>query len=179
MPQPVSTAIERLDALTSQLAQGVVHTFAVRCHGYFPVVAFREARGQPDHPRPPPTEPPLLPVTGEMPVEHLHKAPLDHLPDEQGHIVDPLRDADAIALPQEVLGLLRQVHSHGPLLPHVEAMWARAEQLHTVGSKDRRAKSQPSGNSAFGRFVQRMGSSIEGYDIPPKVSDVWIILKSP
>ena len=32
MTQPVITEIERLDALTGQLAQGVVHTFDVRFH---------------------------------------------------------------------------------------------------------------------------------------------------
>jgi hypothetical protein len=98
------------------LAQGVVHAFDVRFHRHLPVVAFREDIGQPYHRRPAPTDPPLLPVAGEMPVEHLHKAHLDHLPNEQGHIVDPLRDDYEIALPQEVLGLLRQLHSHGALL---------------------------------------------------------------
>ena len=38
-------------------------------------------------------------VSGEMPIKDLHKTHRDHLPDEQRHIVDPLRDDDEIALP--------------------------------------------------------------------------------
>jgi len=34
-----------------------------------------------------------------MPIKDLHKTHRDHLPDEQRHIVDPLRDDDEIALP--------------------------------------------------------------------------------
>src|SRR5882762_8191589 len=93
---------------------------------YVSTVTFRETIGQPAHRRPSPTPPPLLPVSGEMPIKHLHKTHRDHLPEEQRHIVDPLRDDDEIALPQEILGLLRQLHSHGILLPQAEATWERA-----------------------------------------------------
>jgi hypothetical protein len=34
-----------------------------------------------------------------MPIEHLDKAHLDHVTDEQGHIVDPLRDDHQFVLP--------------------------------------------------------------------------------
>jgi hypothetical protein len=51
-----------------------------------------------------------------MPVEHLDQTHLDHLPDEERHIVDPLRDDYQITLPQDLLGLLPQLHSHGALL---------------------------------------------------------------
>jgi hypothetical protein len=61
-----------------------------------------------------------------MLVEHLHKAHLDHLPDEQGHIVDPLRDDHQVAFPQEFLGLLRQMHSHDALLSQDCVAWERA-----------------------------------------------------
>ena len=53
------------------------------------------------------TDPPLLPMPGEMLVEHLHKAHLDHLTDKQGHIVNPLRDDHQVAFPKDFLGLLR------------------------------------------------------------------------
>jgi len=116
MAQPVITEIERLDALAAQVAQGVVHAGDVRFHRHLPVVPFGEDIRQPDHRRPAPTDAPLLPVAREMPVEHLDQTHLDHLPDEQGHIIDPLRDDHQITLPQALLGLLCQLHSHGALL---------------------------------------------------------------
>src|SRR2546425_772021 len=82
MAQPVVTEIQRLDDLSSEVAQGVLHALDVGFHRHLPVVAFREDIRQPDHRRPAPTDPPLLPMPGEMPVEHLHKAHLDHLSDE-------------------------------------------------------------------------------------------------
>jgi len=57
----------------------------------------------------------------DMPVEHLDQAYLDHLPDEQGHIVAPLCDNHQVALPQDLLRLLRQLHSHGTLLPQAQS----------------------------------------------------------
>jgi hypothetical protein len=56
-----------------------------------------------------------------MPVEHLDQAHLDHLPDEQGYIVAPLCDNHQVALPQDLLRLLRQLHSHGTLLPQAQS----------------------------------------------------------
>jgi len=97
--QPVVTEIQRLDNLRGEAAEGMMHALDVRFHRHLPVVAFRENIGQPDHRRPSPTQPPLLPVSGEMPIKDLHKTHRDHLPDEQRHIVDPLRDDDEIALP--------------------------------------------------------------------------------
>jgi hypothetical protein len=42
-----------------------------------------------------------------MAVEHLHEAHLDHLTDEQGHIIHPLRDDCQVTLPEDCLDLLR------------------------------------------------------------------------
>ena len=61
-----------------------------------------------------------------MPVQNLRQARLDHLPDEQGHIVDPLGDDHQVACPKDLLGLLRQLHSHGTLLPQVASALERA-----------------------------------------------------
>jgi hypothetical protein len=55
-------------------------------------------------------------MPGKMPVEPLSKAQRDHLTDEQGDIVDTLREPHQIALPKDRLGLLSQLHSHGALL---------------------------------------------------------------
>jgi hypothetical protein len=41
----------------------------------------------------------------DMPVQDLRQAHLDHLPDEQGHIVDPLCDDDQVTFPKELYGL--------------------------------------------------------------------------
>src|SRR6266849_3218740 len=82
MSQPGITEIERLDTLAAQVAQGVLHAFDVCGYCHFPVVPFRKDIRQPDHRRPAPTEPSLLPMPREMPVEHLPKAHLDQLPDE-------------------------------------------------------------------------------------------------
>src|SRR5262245_13461519 len=47
-----------------------------------------------------------------------------------------------------------------------------------MGSKDRRAKSRPSGNSAFGLFVRRMGSmeSVIGHKRHEHLFDPWAVL---
>jgi hypothetical protein len=62
----------------------------------------------------------------DMPVQDLRQTPLHHLPDEQGDIGDPLCDNDHVALPKDLLGLLRQLPSHGILLSHAEIVWKRA-----------------------------------------------------
>jgi hypothetical protein len=105
--QPVVTKIQRLDDLRGQAAQGMVHALEVRFHRHFPVVTFRNDIGQPNHRRPPPTEPPLRPRARDMPVQDLRQAHLDHLPDEEGHIVDTLGDNHQVTCPQDLLGLLR------------------------------------------------------------------------
>jgi hypothetical protein len=68
MAQPVVTKIQRLDDLRGQVAQGMVHALEVGFHRHFPVVAFRDDIGQPNHRRPPPTEPPLRPMARDVPV---------------------------------------------------------------------------------------------------------------
>jgi hypothetical protein len=82
MAQPVVTKIQRHDDLCGQAAQGMVHAFEVGFHRYFPVIAFRDDIGQPDHGCPPPTEPSLRPMARDVPVQDLRQAHLDHLPDE-------------------------------------------------------------------------------------------------
>ena len=98
------------------MAQRRFHPLDVCFHRHLPVVAFRKDIGQPYHRGPAPTDSPLLPVAGDMPVEHLHKAHFDHLTDEQSHIIYPLRDDHQGTLPKEFLDLLRQLHSHAALL---------------------------------------------------------------
>src|SRR5215471_17611845 len=142
MAQAVVTKIQRRNDLRGQAAQGMMHTLEVGFYRHFPVVTFREDIGQPDHRRPPPTEPPLRPMAWDMPVQHLRQAHLDHLPDEQGHIVDPLGDDHQVACPKDLLGLLRYLHSHGTLLPQARATWERAYQLHAMASTDNRPKTQ-------------------------------------
>ena len=51
----------------------------------------------------------------EMPVQDLRQAHLDHLTDEERHIVDPLCDDDQFTFPKELCGLRAQLHSHGVL----------------------------------------------------------------
>src|SRR5262245_38517754 len=143
MAQPVVTKIQWLDDLRGQVAEGVVHTLEVGFHGHFAVVTFREDIGQPDHRRPPPTESSLRPMAWDMPVQDLRQAHLDHLPDEQGHIVDPLGDDHQVTGPKALLRLLRHLHSHGTLLPQARTTWGRAYQLHAMASKDSRPKTQP------------------------------------
>src|SRR2546427_8349767 len=126
MAQPVVTEIQWLDDLSGEVAQGVLHALDVHFHRYLPVVAFRENIGQPNHRRPTPTDPPLLPMPGDMPVEHLHKAHLDHLTDEQGHIVYPLCDDHQVAVPKDLLRLLRQLHSHRAFLSRAYAAGERS-----------------------------------------------------
>src|SRR5467141_332319 len=121
MAQPVVTKIERLDDLCGQAAQGLVHALEIGFHRHFPMVTFRQDIRQPDHGRPPPTDSPLLPMAGDMPVQDFWEAHLDHLPNEQRHIVDPLRDNHHIALAKDLLGLFRELHSHGILLSHAAA----------------------------------------------------------
>jgi len=44
----------------------------------------------------------------DMPVQDLRQTPLDHRSDEQSPIVNPLGDHHQVALPKDLLGLLRQ-----------------------------------------------------------------------
>src|SRR6266852_8787407 len=125
MAQPVVTKIERLDDLRGQAAQSVVHTLEIGFYRHLPMVAFREDIRQPDHGRPPPTDSSLPPMAGDMPVQDLRQTHLDHLPNEQRHIVDPLGDNHQIALPKDLPGLFRELYSHDTLLSHAGAPWKR------------------------------------------------------
>src|SRR5438093_7713710 len=113
MAQPVVTKIQRLDDLCGQVAQGVLHALEVGFHRHFPVVAFRDDIRQPNHRCPTPTEPPWRPMARDMPVQDLWQAHLDHLPDEERHIVNPPRYDDQFTFPKELRGLGTQLHSHG------------------------------------------------------------------
>jgi hypothetical protein len=62
----------------------------------------------------------------DMAVQDLWQTHLDHLPDEQSHIVDPLGDNHQVAFSKDLLSLLRQLHSHGTLLPQVASALERA-----------------------------------------------------
>src|SRR6266446_4361350 len=113
----------------------------------------------------------------DMPVQDLWQAHRDHLSDEQGHIVDPLCDNHQVAFSKDLLGLLRQLHSHGTLLPPATSALERAYQLHVMGSKDRRLQAQAppeiqlldflysewGGYSIFTRLLRLL------YDFPPPV----------
>jgi hypothetical protein len=48
-----------------------------------------------------------------VPVQDLWQAHLDHLPDEDHHIVNPLCDDDQFTFSKELRGLGTQLHSHG------------------------------------------------------------------
>ena len=147
MAQPVVTKIQRLDDLRGQVAQGVLHALEIGFHRHFPVIAFREDIGQPDHRRPPPTEPPLRPMAWDMPVQDLWQAHLDHLPDEQGHIVDPLGDDHQVAFSQGSPGPVAPVALSWHPPPPAASALERAYQLHVRASKDSRPKAQaPLGN---------------------------------
>src|SRR6266851_1534936 len=135
MAQPVITKIQRIDDLRGQAAQGVLHAREIGFHRYFPMVAFREDIRQPDHGRPSPTYPPLRPMAGDMPVQDLRQTHLDHLSDEQSHIINALCDHHQVALPKDLPGLLCQLHSHDTLLCQAGAAWQRASQLNVLGSK--------------------------------------------
>src|SRR5207247_9542909 len=123
-------------ALCLRRPNGISHLFSIAyafagngCfHRYLPMVAFREDMRQPHHRRPPPTEPPLLPMVWDMPVQYFWQAHRDHLTDEECHIVDPLSNDHQVALPKELPGLLRQLYSHRPLLPSVGPPSKRAYQ---------------------------------------------------
>jgi hypothetical protein len=56
-----------------------------------------------------------------MPVQNLRQTYLDHLSDEQSHIVNPLADNHPVALPKDLLGLWRQLHCHDTLLSQARA----------------------------------------------------------
>src|SRR6516164_3392593 len=62
----------------------------------------------------------------DMPVQDLWQAHRDHLADEQSHIINPLCDNHQVALPKDLLGLLRQLHFHGTLLLQARTAWKRA-----------------------------------------------------
>src|SRR6516162_2937705 len=95
----------------------MLHALDVRFHRDLTVISFRQDIRQPYQRRPAPTEPPLLPVPGDMPIEYLDKAHLHHLTDEQRHVVDPLGDDHQLAFPKELLGPLIHLHFHA-LLPY-------------------------------------------------------------
>src|SRR5438552_1969723 len=105
---------------------GSLQALNIRFHRHLPVVPFGEDIRQPNHRRPAPAEPPLLMVPGNLSVQDLDKAHLDHLPDKQSHIIYPFRDDHQIALSQEILDLLRELHSHYALLSQDRAAWERA-----------------------------------------------------
>src|SRR5712691_11347653 len=134
-----------------------MHALEIGFHRHFPMVAFREDIRQPDHCRPPPTDSPLPPMAGDMPVQDLRQAHLDHLPNEQSHIVDPLGNNHQIALPKDLPGLFRELHSHGPLLSYAGVTWKRAEQLHVMGSKDSRPKAHAPRKLSFWTFCTANG----------------------
>src|SRR5215475_12935703 len=92
MAQPVVTEIQRLYDLSGEAAQGVLHALDIHFYRHLPVIAFCENMCQPNDRRPPPTQPPLLPMARDMPVQDLRQAHRDHLTYEEGHIVDALRD---------------------------------------------------------------------------------------
>ncbi len=53
-------------------------------------------------------------MAGDMPVECFQKAG-DHLPDEQGYSIDPLRDDHQVTFPTTILDVLRQMHAYAAL----------------------------------------------------------------
>src|SRR5712692_9034788 len=115
MAQPVVTQIQRLDDLSGQAAYGVFHALEIGFHRHFTVVTFRHDIRQPHHRCPTPTYPPLRPMARDMPVQDLRQAHLDHLPDEERHIIDPLCDDHQFTFPKELCGLWTQLHVHGVL----------------------------------------------------------------
>jgi hypothetical protein len=78
----------------------------------------------------------------EMSVQDLRQPHLNQLSQEPSHIVNPLRDNYPVALPEDLLGLLRQVHSHDTLLSQAGVAGQRAEQLNVLGLKYSRLKAQ-------------------------------------
>src|ERR1700704_22313 len=113
MPPPVVTKIQQRYVLSGELAQGVYHALDVGFNRYLPVVTLREDIRQPNHRRPPPTYPPLLPMARDMLVSDFRQAHLDHLADEERHIVDPLRNDHQFRVSKAILGLWAQLNSHG------------------------------------------------------------------
>jgi hypothetical protein len=77
-----------------------------------------------------------------MSVQDRRPPHLHHLSNAQSHIVNPLRDHHQVAVPEERLGLLRQLHAHDTLLSQAGAAGQRAEQLHVLGLKYGRLKAQ-------------------------------------
>src|SRR2546429_7960479 len=95
----------------------------------------------------------------DMPVQNLRQARLDHLPDEQGHIVAPLGDDHQVACPKDLLGLLRHLHSHGTLLSQARATWERAYQLHARPQRTGDPKLRPPRKLSFWTFCTANGAS--------------------
>src|SRR5215471_16133944 len=129
MAQPVVTQIQRRDDLSGQAAQGVVHALEGGFHRDFAMIAFRDDLGQPHDRCPPPTEPPLRPMTREMPGQDLRQAHLDHLPHQERYIVDPLCEDDQFTSPNELRGLWTQLHAHG-VLSSLKVVPIRLEDNH-------------------------------------------------
>src|SRR5215510_3588735 len=115
MAQPVVTEIQRLDDLRGEAAQGVLHALDIHLYRHLPVIALCKNMRQPDDRRPPPTQPSLLPMARDMPVQDLRQAHRDHLTDQECHIIDALRDDHQVTLPKKRLRLWTQLHSHGVL----------------------------------------------------------------
>jgi len=63
----------------------------------------------------------------DRPVQDLREAHRDHLPNEERHIVDPLRDDDQLTFPKDLRGLLTQLSSHGVLSSLLEMSPIRLE----------------------------------------------------
>src|SRR5207245_10062566 len=115
MTQPVVTEIQRLYDLSGEAAQGVLYALDIHLYRDLPVIAFGENMRQPNDRRPPPTQPSLLPMARDMPVQDLRQAHRDHLTDQECHIIDALRDDHQVTLPKKLLRLWTQLHSHGVL----------------------------------------------------------------
>jgi hypothetical protein len=114
--QPVIPAIQRRYDRTAQGASRGWQALAGRFPLDLPVVPFGEDIRQPTHRCPAPTESRLLPVPGELSIQDLNNAHLDHPPDEQGHIVYLFRDDHQVACPQDLLDLLSELPAHAALL---------------------------------------------------------------
>src|SRR5713101_6448512 len=101
----------------------------------------------------------------DMPVQDLRAAHLDHLPDEERHIVDPLCDDHQFTFPKELCGLWTQLHVHGVL---------SSSKMSPIRLKDNNltalakmpfhpALREPPENQALGVCLWRMGREKTDY----------------